>query len=73
MLPGWCEDRTGLRPLAERLAQHRRVLSLDWRGHGESGAASGEFGMQALLDDALAVLDASGARSIVPVTVAHAG
>jgi pimeloyl-ACP methyl ester carboxylesterase len=47
------------------------VLSLDWRGHGES--ALQDFGTDALVQDALAVIAASGAQRIVPVALAHAG
>lgn len=72
-LPGWCVPRTLFAPLAQAVGDRMRVLALDWRGHGESGAAHGEFGARELADDALAVLAASGARRVVPLAQAHAG
>lgn len=73
LLPGWCANRTVFRDLAPRLARRRRVLALDWRGHGGSGSARGDFGLEGLVEDALAVIEASRAREIVPVALAHAG
>jgi pimeloyl-ACP methyl ester carboxylesterase len=72
-LPGWCTNRTVFQDLAHRCAEHRRVLALDWRGHGESGAPPGDFGNDELVQDALRVLDASEAHTIVPVALSHAG
>jgi pimeloyl-ACP methyl ester carboxylesterase len=54
-------------------AQRRRILALDWRGHGASEKPTDDFGAAELLDDALAVIEASGARAVVPVTLSHAG
>lgn len=72
-LPGWCAPRTAFREILQPCAVKRRVLSLDWRGHGESGDVAGDFGQASLVEDALAVIHASGAPSIVPVALAHAG
>lgn len=72
-LTGWWMDRGYYRPLVERLASRHRVITLDWRGHGDSGRAPADFGHQQLADDALAVIEASGVRNIVPVTQAHGG
>jgi pimeloyl-ACP methyl ester carboxylesterase len=72
-LTGWWMDRGYYRPLVERLAGRHRVITLDWRGHGDSGRAPADFGYQQLADDALAVIEASGVRNIVPVTQAHGG
>jgi pimeloyl-ACP methyl ester carboxylesterase len=73
LMPGWCAHRTAFRNLAPLCAEHRRVLALDWRGHGESGKFAGDFGEAALVEDALAVIKASGARVVVPVALAHSG
>ena len=73
LLPGWCTNRSVFRPLAERLASKRRTLVLDWAGHGESGAASGDFGEQELVAQALGVIAASGVERVIPVTISHAG
>jgi pimeloyl-ACP methyl ester carboxylesterase len=72
-LPGWCAPRTAFRELLPSCAVRRRVLCLDWRGHGESGDFSGDFGNAGLVEDALAVIHSSGAQSVIPVALAHAG
>jgi len=72
-LPGWCTSRKVFADLPRQAAARRRVLTLDWRGHGESAAASAPFGSEALIEDAIAVIEASGARSVVPVALSHAG
>lgn len=45
LVPGWCADRAVFRGLAPLLARRRRVLALDWRGHGESDAPPSDFGL----------------------------
>lgn len=72
-LPGWCVSRKVFADLPRVAAARRRVLALDWRGHGESEAAPASFGAEELVEDAIAVIEASGARSVVPVALAHAG
>lgn len=72
-LSGWCADRSHFEGVATRLARRRRVLCLDWRGHGESAPAPSDFGTADLVEDALAVIAESGARRIVPVATSHAG
>ncbi|HKD18196.1 MAG TPA: alpha/beta hydrolase [Thermoanaerobaculia bacterium] len=73
LMPGWCANRTVFRRLAPLLSRRRRVLALDWRGHGGSDAPTSDFGEDGLVEDALAVVAASGAREVVPVALAHAG
>lgn len=72
-LPGWCAGRAAFDELASRLASGHRVLTMDWRGHGGSSSPASDFGASELVDDALAVIAASGARRVVPVATAHAG
>lgn len=72
-LPGWCSTREAFGKLPEMIGQKRRSLALDWRGHGKSGAPEKDFGMEGLVEDALAVIAASGAHNIIPVAKAHAG
>lgn len=72
-LSGWCADRSHFQGVAARLARRRRVLCLDWRGHGDSAPAPSDFGVPELVEDALAVIAASGARAVVPVATSHAG
>lgn len=73
MLPGWCSTRDAFGKLLELTSRHRRTLALDWRGHGKSGAPTGDFGSAGLVEDALAVIASSGARQVIPVAKAHAG
>ena len=73
LMPGWCANRTVFQDLIPRLSLDRRTLALDWRGHGESGPPSGDFGDHGLVEDALAVIEASGAEQVVPVALAHSG
>lgn len=73
LMPGWCATRSAFAPLLDLCAAHRRVMALDWRGHGRSTAADGDFGEAALVEDALAVINASGVTQVVPVSLSHAG
>ena len=73
LMPGWCGTRAAFDPVIDRLRARRRVLALDWRGHGASGAAPGDFGEEDLVHDAVAVVADSGAQSVVPVALAQAG
>jgi pimeloyl-ACP methyl ester carboxylesterase len=73
-LGGWCNSgRSFFAPLAERLAARHRVIRLDWRGHGDSGRPAADFGHDELADDAMAVIQATGVRHVVPVSQAHGG
>ena len=72
-MPGWCGNRSVFKDVVLRSSTHRHTLVLDWRGHGESGPPSGDFGVEGLLEDAMAVINAGGARQVVPVALAHAG
>lgn len=56
-LPGWCGSRRIFEPLADRCATRRRVLALDWRGHGQSETPAADFGTSDLVEDALAALE----------------
>jgi len=72
LLPGWCADRTVFQDLAQRLSANRRVLALDWRGHGDSERTLATLRpMQ--VEDALAVVEDSGAEQIVPISLEQGG
>jgi pimeloyl-ACP methyl ester carboxylesterase len=71
-LPGWCNTHTIFAPLAERLSADHRVLAMDWRGHGNSQASDRDFGFAEMAGDAIAVMEASGARSVVPIAQGQA-
>lgn len=72
-MPGWCGGRSVFDQLVAQCAAQRRTLSLDWRGHGKSEAPAADFGANELVDDALAVIEASGVERVVPVALSHAG
>jgi pimeloyl-ACP methyl ester carboxylesterase len=72
LLPGWCGDRSVFDPLLEPLGQHHRVVSVDWRGHGDT-PADGDFGTAELVEDAVEVIRHLGAQHVVPVALSHAG
>ena len=72
-LPGWCGSRAVFGPLVSRCSHHRRTLAVDWRGRGGSEVTSADFGSGDLVDDALAVIGASGVHQVIPVALAHAG
>ncbi len=71
--PGWCASRTMYRQLMSLCSAHRRTLTLDWAGHGDSEMPSKDFGASALVADAIAVIEASNVQQVVPVTNAHSG
>jgi pimeloyl-ACP methyl ester carboxylesterase len=71
--PGWCVSRNVFATLPSLCAQQHRVLSLDWRGHGDSAAAMGDFTEAALVQDALDLIRMSHARHVIPVAQAHSG
>ena len=73
LMSEWCATRSAWAPVIDRLSAHHRVLALDWRGHGASGPAPDDFGEEDLVGDALAVIADSGAPSVLPVGLAHAG
>lgn len=72
-LPAWCENRSVFASLGRLASQNRRVVSVDWRGHGESSEAAGDFTAEDLVADLIALLDERGVGEVIPVTVSHAG
>lgn len=72
-MPGWCCDRTVFQDIVLHFRVYHSILALDWRGHGESGSPKHDFGNEALLSDALAVIESSKARQVIPVALAHSG
>ena len=71
-VPGWCGDRTVFDPLVQGCARHRRSVSVDLPGHGES-RAHGDYDSAELADALVATLDAAGVEAFVPVALSHAG
>jgi pimeloyl-ACP methyl ester carboxylesterase len=73
LLTGWCSSRARWAEVATLCAEQRRVVNLDWRGHGDSEPARDEFGLEDLVEDALAVIDACGIDSFIPCSASHSG
>ena len=73
LLPGWASSRQVFAPVVPGLAGSHRVLSVDLRGHGSSSRDVADFGLAEVVEDAIAVIEKSGARSVVPVALSHAG
>jgi pimeloyl-ACP methyl ester carboxylesterase len=72
-LPGWCGGREVFTPLLHRtVAAGLRGVSIDWRGHGESVPAVGDFGTSDLVADAIAIIDRLDLDTVVPVALSHA-
>lgn len=72
-MPGWCGSRSVFNHLIARCSTRHRTLALDWRGHGQSATPESDFGASDLVEDALSVIDASGAEHVVPVALSHSG
>jgi pimeloyl-ACP methyl ester carboxylesterase len=72
-LTGWCSSRERWAKVAARTSERRRVVAFDWRGHGRSDSPPDDFGVDELVEDALAVIDASGAEFVVPCAASHSG
>ena len=72
-LPGWCSDRFQFSPVVDSLADRRRTIVVDWRGHGESDRPAADFGYRDMVEDVLAVVDATQVERFVPVAASHAG
>ncbi len=62
---GWCGERGVWRATLEALAPAQHVLALDLAGHGASGARRATWTLDALADDVVAVVAASGAREVI--------
>jgi len=72
-LTGWCSSKARFDHLVPLLAEKRRTLAFDWRGHGDSQRDVGEFGQEEMVADALGVIEASGVEQVVPIAASHSG
>lgn len=73
LLTGWCSSRARWALAAPLLAAHRRVVSFEWRGHGESAPAFEDFGTPEMVQDALTVIEATGLHTFIPCAASHSG
>ena len=71
LIHGWCSNRRDWDDAAEILSRHRRVVSVDRRGHGDSDVPHGNATHVDHASDMLAVVDAVSIDRCV--IVAHAG
>ena len=72
-LTGWCSSRARFEHLVPLLAEKRRVLAFDWRGHGDSERNGADFVQADMVEDALGVIEAAGVEHVVPVAASHSG
>ncbi|HEV2590276.1 MAG TPA: alpha/beta hydrolase [Gaiellaceae bacterium] len=72
-LTGWCSSKERYAHLVPLLAEKRRTIAFDWRGHGESQRGVGDFGQDEMVEDALGVIEAAGIEQVVPVAASHSG
>ncbi len=72
-IPGWCTSREVFRKLVPWCAMLHRSLVVDLPGHGESAPPGRDFDNATVVDTLRAVIDASGARRVVPVALSHGG
>ncbi len=68
LVHGITERAESWRPVADRLARDHRVIALDLRGHGASGAAE-RYDLEAMAHDVVAVIAACGVEQ--PHLVGH--
>lgn len=68
LVHGITESAASWAPIIDRLAPSNRVISLDLRGHGESGLAD-RYDLEAMAGDVAAVMAAAGSAS--PHLVGH--
>jgi pimeloyl-ACP methyl ester carboxylesterase len=70
---GWCSNRHRWRRVADRCSARRRVLNMEWRGHGDSDPSPADFGLEEMIADVLAVADDAGVAEFVPCAASHSG
>jgi len=70
---GWCSTKERWSRVAKLCAENRRVLSMEWRGHGDSDAPQADFGLQEMIADVLAVADDAGVEEFIPCAASHSG
>ncbi len=67
LIHGAFANRGHYAPQVEHLSRSHRVIALDLRGHGDSEAPSGPFGMREAAADVIAVCDAAGVTGAILV------
>jgi pimeloyl-ACP methyl ester carboxylesterase len=72
-MTGWCSTKARWNEVADRCSEARRVLNTEWRGHGESDPAPADFGLDEMVEDAIAVADGAGVERFIPCAASHSG
>ncbi len=72
-LSGLCDSRNSFNQFTFSCAKNRRVIALDWRGHGKSDKAKSDFGFQELVEDALTLIEKSKINYFTTVSKANGG
>ncbi len=73
LIPGWNEDHRMYKHIVPLLARRYRVLSLDWRGHGEDRTHNGDFTIDDMASDIVAFVDDLGLEEVYTVSSSHGG
>jgi len=66
-------DGSMFSPQVTALERRHRVINIDMRGHGRSGASESPFTIYDLVDDVIAVLDAEGVESTIWMGISIGG
>lgn len=72
-LTGWCSSRARYDLVAPLLAKRGRVITVDWRDHGDSSHTREDFGRNEMVRDVLAVVDDAGLNNFGIVSASHSG
>ena len=73
LIPGWNEDHRMYKHVVPLLARRYRVLSLDWRGHGEDRTHNGDFTIDDMASDIVAFLNHLDLKEVSTVSSSHGG
>jgi pimeloyl-ACP methyl ester carboxylesterase len=73
LLAGWNEDHRMFKHIVPALARRYRVLTLDWRGHGEDRRHNGDFTIDDMAGDIVSFLDAIDVEKAFTVSCSHGG
>jgi pimeloyl-ACP methyl ester carboxylesterase len=73
LVPGWCGGRDAFDALLEQASAHRRAISVDLPGHGDSPQPASDFGLDHVVDELVALVEREQLERVVPVALSHAG
>jgi len=73
LLSGWCQDHRLFDKVVQPLAEHHKVMRMNWRGHTDPLCRVGDFGAKDQADDVIAVLNALDIKQVIPISTSHGG